>query len=274
MQSTTEELHSSALLLEMLSTKKQVELFIEEERSVEKALSHASREISLAVDLVVRSLKKGGRLVYVGAGTSGRLGVLDASEIPPTFGYPSNRVIGLMAGGKKAVFKSQEGVEDDPSGALSELKKLKLSSSDVVCGIAASGRTPFVRGALTWARQNRIKTLLITCNPQREKIKVDVAIDLPTGSEIIAGSTRLKAGTATKCVLNMLTSIAMIQLGRVQSGRMTYLHASNQKLKNRAIQNVMHLAHVRESQARKALMQCHWVVAEAIQFLNSSSRIL
>ena len=152
-----------------------------------------------------------------------------------------------------------------------ELKKLKLKQEDIVCGIAASGRTPYVIGALTFARAQKAKTILITCNPLRKKnITVDVAIDLPTGPEIIAGSTRLKAGTATKIALNLLTSISMIRLGRVQEGRMIHLQASNQKLKDRAIRNVMELGRATRREAERLLNQNRWNVAKVLELLRST----
>jgi len=264
----TESLHPSSKSLTSRTTAQLVKLFIDEERKVEKALRAQSEQLVHAVELLHQAFSQKGRLIYLGAGTSGRLGVLDASEIPPTFGFPANRVIGLIAGGKKALFKSQEGVEDLPSGAVLELKKLKLKQEDVVCGIAASGRTPYVLGALTFARAQKAKTILITCNPQREKnILVDVAIDLPTGPEIIAGSTRLKAGTATKIALNLLTSISMIRLGRVQGGRMIHLQASNQKLKDRAIRNVMELGRATRRESERLLSQNRWNVAKVLELL-------
>jgi N-acetylmuramic acid 6-phosphate etherase len=265
----TESLHSLSRKLSSQTTAQLVKIFIDEERNVEKALRSQADLLVKAVDLIHQAFRKKGRLIYVGAGTSGRLGVLDASEIPPTFGFPSNRVIGLIAGGKKAVFKSQEGAEDCISGAERELKALKLCKNDVVCGIAASGRTPYVFGALHFAKSQKAKTLLISCNPMRKKnLRVDVGIDFPTGPEIIAGSTRLKAGTATKVALNLLTSIAMIQLGRVQGGRMTHLHASNQKLQDRAIRNVMDLGKRSRKQSERLLIQNQWNIARVMELLQ------
>ncbi len=265
----TESLHAQSEKLSSRSTSQLVKIFIDEERKVEEAIRTQSKQLVQAVDLIHHAFREKGRLIYLGAGTSGRLGVLDASEIPPTFGFPPNRVIGLIAGGKKAVFKSQEGAEDQLTGAESELKRLKLRKNDVVCGIAASGRTPYVLGALFFARAQKAKTILITCNPLRKKrISVDVAIDLPTGPEIIAGSTRLKAGTATKVVLNLLTSISMIQLGRVQGGRMTHLHASNQKLQDRAIRNVMTLGGRTRRESEQLLIQHQWKVDQVMAFLQ------
>lgn len=263
---STEAVHPVAQKLERLSMQSLVDLFIREESQVQKALFSERKKIAQAVELVEKSLKKGGRLLYVGAGTSGRLGVLDASEIPPTFGLPSDRVLGLIAGGKKAVFRSQEGAEDQESGSWKDLKKRRIGSNDVVCGIAASGRTPYVIGALRFAKKQKTKTIFLTCNPRRAtRVAVDVSIDLPTGPEVIAGSTRLKAGTATKLVLNMLTSISMIRLGRVKQGRMTHLQSNNLKLQERAIQNVMALAGVNRKQAQKALVSNHWRISVALK---------
>lgn len=268
---STESLHPLSQSLSSLSTSKLVSLFIDEERKVERALRSQSPALVKAVELIHQAFRQNGRLIYIGAGTSGRLGVLDASEIPPTFGFPANRVIGLIAGGKKAVFKSQEGAEDSLTAAEFDLKKLKISSEDVICGIAASGRTPYVLGGLRYALSKKCKTIFICCNPQRKlNFKVDVSIDLPTGAEIIAGSTRLKAGTATKVALNLLTSISMIHLGRVQGGRMTHLHASNGKLQDRAIRNVVELSGSTRKQARQLLVQNQWNVAQVLEYLKSA----
>jgi N-acetylmuramic acid 6-phosphate etherase len=267
--SSPESIHGLASKLESLSIQDLVGVFFDEERRVEKALRSQSASIARGVKIVHRALESGGRLIYVGAGTSGRLGVLDASEIPPTFGYPPDRVIGLIAGGPEAVFRSQEGAEDSLQKGESDLKKLRIGPRDVVCGIAASGRTPYVLGALGFARAQKAKTIFLTCNPLRKRtVRVDLSIDLPTGPEIIAGSTRLKGGTATKLVLNMLTSIAMIQLGRVKGGRMTHLQASNAKLRDRAIRNVVDLGGVSRLVGEEALVQSGWNVAQALELIQ------
>jgi N-acetylmuramic acid 6-phosphate etherase len=243
-----------------------VDLFIREERHVENALRAQRRAIARAATLVAARLGDGGRLFYVGAGTSGRLGVVDASEMPPTFDAPPGQVQAIIAGGPAAVFRSQEGAEDAPDTGVAELRARGLTKHDVVCGVAASGQTPFVLGALDYARELGAGTILLTCNPKRAlRIAVDVEIDLPTGPEIVTGSTRLKAGTATKLVLNMLSTIAMVRLGRVRDNLMINVQATNDKLRARAVRLVQALAGGTDADAQAALETNGWRVSEAVE---------
>ncbi len=230
-KASTEQRNPRSRGLDRRSIPQLVNLFIREERYVEKALAAQRQPIARAAAMVARQLAKGGRLMYVGAGTSGRLGVVDSSEMPPTFNASPEEVQAIIAGGPPAVFRSQEGAEDARDTGVAELKARRLTKKDVVCGIAASGQTPFVLAALAYARKIGAGTILLTCNPQRTiREPVDIAIDLPTGPEIVTGSTRLKAGTATKLVLNMLSTIAMVRLGRVRDNLMVNVQATNDKL--------------------------------------------
>ncbi|HEV3271991.1 MAG TPA: N-acetylmuramic acid 6-phosphate etherase [Candidatus Methylacidiphilales bacterium] len=250
-----------------------VDLFIREERHVQKALAAQRNEIARAAALVAKRLSAGGRLFYVGAGTSGRLGVVDASEMPPTFNAPPEQVQAIIAGGAAAVFKSQEGAEDARDTGAAELFSRGLTKRDVVCGIAASGQTPFVLGALDYARGVGAGTILLTCNPKRSiRVPVGVEIDLPTGPEIVTGSTRLKAGTATKLVLNMLSTIAMVRLGRVRDNLMINVQATNDKLRARAVRLVRALTRSDDAGAQTALEKSGWRVADAVKALKQRHR--
>ncbi len=204
--------------------------------AVEKELPHIAR----AVDLIVESFRGGGRLLYFGAGTSGRLGVLDAAECPPTFGVPPEMVVGVIAGGEQALMRSQEGAEDDAEQALRDIERHEVRAVDVVCGLAASKRTPYVVAAVSRARQVGAKTVFITTNPRHSfTLDVDVAICPEVGPEVIMGSTRMKSGTAQKMVLNMLTTASMIKLGKVYENMMVDVQLNSQKLVERAKRIIM-----------------------------------
>src|SRR4051812_12588551 len=235
----TEQTNPRSAQLDQLSTADLVGLFVSEEDSVTQALAAAREQLVAAVEMVSRAMLNGGRLFYVGAGTSGRLGVLDASEIPPTFGASPELVQGIIAGGTRALHSAVEGAEDQrEAGALAILER-GVGAQDVVCGITASGRTPFVLGALHRAREVGAKTILLTCNPSgRNHEQAEVEIHLATGPEIITGSTRLKAGTATKVALNIISTGSMIRLGRIHGNLMIDVNASNEKLRDRAIRLV------------------------------------
>ncbi len=205
-----------------------------EDQTVALAIKKIIPKIEKLVTAIVRKMKMGGRLFYIGAGTSGRLGIVDASEIPPTFGTNANKVIGLIAGGDKAIRKAVEHAEDDPKQAWKDLEAYKINKSDVLVGIAASGRTPYVIGGVKNARKKKIITGCITCNRGSELAKqVDYPIEVVVGPEFITGSTRMKAGTAQKLVLNMLSTAVMIQLGRVKGNQMVDMQLTNDKLIHR-----------------------------------------
>ncbi len=264
---STESRHPLSGDLSARSTPELVELFVREENTVATALADCQAALVRATDLVADAMEKGGRLFYVGAGTSGRLGVLDASEIPPTFGVSPERVQGIMAGGFQALHHAVEGAEDQPeAGALAVLSR-GVKPGDVVCGLSASGRTPFVLGALEKARQLGAHTVFLSCNPARplQAPGWDAEIDLPTGPELIAGSTRLKAGSATKAALNLISSIAMIRLGRVRGSAMIDLKVSNAKLRDRAARLVCTELGVSYETAWNLLEQRDWNVRAALE---------
>ncbi len=262
----TEQANPRSANLEKLTTPELVDLFVTEEDAVTRALTACRERLIAAVDLVGEALRGGGRLFYVGAGTSGRLGVLDASEIPPTFGASPEQVQGIIAGGATALHRAVEGAEDQPEYGAHAVTERGVRKGDVVCGIAASGRTPFVLGALTKARTLGARTLLITCNPARRPSPEpwDVEIDLPTGPELVTGSTRLKAGTATKLTLNLLSTCAMIRLGRVRGNSMVDLSISNEKLRDRGARLVSTTLGIPYEEARTALEKADWNVRKCL----------
>jgi N-acetylmuramic acid 6-phosphate etherase len=271
-QISTEENNPRTRQLSSLPTAQAVEVFLREDEAILPALHLCSPQISDAVDLCAASLKSGGRLVYVGAGTSGRLGVLDASECPPTFRSAPGQVVGLIAGGKVALQEAVEGAEDDVRAARVSLKELKLGERDCVVGIAASGRTPYVLGALAYARERGASSVFLTCNPKLVgKPRVaDIEIHLATGPEVLTGSTRLKAGTATKMVLNILSTLAMVRLGKVVGNDMVDLHPSNDKLKMRAMKIYMGLTKETIEEAWAALEKSNWHLRMALQSSGKS----
>lgn len=228
----------------------------DEDRIVPAAVEKVLPDIAAAVDRIVLAFRKGARLVYIGAGTSGRLGVLDASECPPTFGVPEDMVIGLIAGGPEALVRSTEGAEDDPKMGAQALREINLTRDDVVVGIAVSGRTPYVIGGLNYAKQLGAATVALSCNPASTIAGIaDIAISPVVGPEVLTGSTRLKSGTAQKLVLNMLTTASMIRIGKSFQNLMVDLNPSNKKLVARAIRMVMQTTGCTAQQARQALHQ-------------------
>lgn len=242
---TTEQRNPRSTEIDRLPAQDVLKLINSEDKLVPLAVEREIEFIARAVDLIVDAFKQGGRLIYVGAGTSGRLGVLDASECPPTYGTDPNVVVGLMAGGRPAVFRSQEGAEDNEAQAVKDIDRLKVNEADVVCGIAASRRTPYVVAAVRRARELGSATIYITTNPRREfDLEVDVAICPEVGPEVVTGSTRMKSGTAQKLVLNMLTTTAMIKIGKVYENMMVDLQLTNKKLVERARRIVMIAANV------------------------------
>ena len=262
----TEQSNPRSANLDKLSTRELVELFVEEETSVQDALRKETDSLARAIEMVSKSLREGGRLFYVGAGTSGRLGVLDASEIPPTFGASPNQVQGIIAGGLTALSRSVEGAEDEwGSGALA-IEERGVTGADVVCGITASGRAPFVLGALAEAKKRGARTILLTCNSERTRGgDYDLEIDLATGPELLTGSTRLKAGTATKIALNVISTGAMVALGKVRGNLMIDVAISNTKLRDRAIRLVATLASCELTEAAQRLELHHWNVRAALE---------
>jgi N-acetylmuramic acid 6-phosphate etherase len=255
----TEQRNPRSLELEKLNVRDLVELFIAEETSVQDGLRKASADLARAIEIVTASLRKGGRLFYVGAGSSGRLGVLDASEIPPTFGATSELVQGIIAGGLTALFRSVEGAEDEEGGGAIAMDERGVKALDTVIGITASGRTPFVRGALGRARALGARTILLSCNPEMPaKIEADLAIEIGVGPEILTGSTRLKAGTATKIALNIISTGTMVALGKVRGNLMIDLHTSSAKLRDRAVRVLAELTGCDYGSARRQLEASDW----------------
>lgn len=243
----------------------------EEDKEVPLAVGRQLEAIERAVRLVIRSFQQGGRLMYVGAGTSGRLGVLDAVECPPTFGTDPGMVRGLIAGGLEALTVAVEGAEDNGELAAADLRRVGLTAQDTVIGLSASGRTPYVIAALQYARQSGANTVSIACNPQAEASQyADVAIEVVTGPEVLTGSTRLKAGTAQKLVLNMISTCAMIGIGKVYQNLMVDVRPTNRKLMERAKRIIMEAADVTYEEAEFYYAQAHGSVKAAVVMILTS----
>lgn len=273
----TEKRNPRSMNLHKLNVKELVHLFIEEEKYVQRALKESYLSIVKACELVSKALQKNGRLFYVGAGTSGRLGVLDASEMPPTFGLSPDIIQAIIAGGTEALFRAQEGAEDKALAGAQSIRERGITKKDIVWGITTSGRTPFVMGALEEARKIGASTVLLTCNPawKHPSLKPTVAIHLNVGPELITGSTRLKGGTVTKLVLNMASSIAMIRGGRVYENLMIHVAATNEKLRARACGLVQTLTSCDTSTALQALETHQWEIVptvEALKFSRTKSK--
>lgn len=262
---TTEQTNSASVAIDTLSSLEIVQLMNAEDRKIADAVAAVAENIAIAVDKIAEQMRLGGRLFYIGAGTSGRLGVLDASECPPTFNTDPSQVVGIIAGGDRALRTPIEGAEDDLNGAERDLATHQFSSKDVLVGIASSGRTPYVIGGLRYAQQLGAFAIGFTCNPTSDlETCSDLVIAPVVGPEVISGSTRLKSGTATKMVLNMLTTGAMVQLGKTYGNWMVDLRASNIKLKARSIRIVSALAELSEPEAIAALERCNGEVKVAI----------
>ena len=262
----TERRNPRSSTIDTASALEIVDLIGAEDAGVPGAVARARTEIARAIDLLEAAFRAGGRLVYVGAGTSGRLGVLDAAECPPTFGTPPDMIVGLIAGGAEALVRSVEGAEDDVDAALREVNALELGRNDVVVGIAASGTTPYVGTALLRAQELGARTVLVSCSepPARLLESCDVCITVRVGPEVVTGSTRMKAGTATKLVLNTLTTGAMIRLGKTYGNLMVDLRAWNEKLVDRSQRIVMEAAGVDRSAAQGAIDAADGSVKTAI----------
>ncbi|MBX3426116.1 MAG: N-acetylmuramic acid 6-phosphate etherase [Pirellulales bacterium] len=251
---TTEARNPASEDLDRLDSLGLVRLINSEDAKIAAAVAAEEVAIAKAIDLVAHRLASGGRLIYVGAGTSGRLGVLDAAECPPTFNTDPAQIIGLIAGGEQAMFRAVEGAEDSPELAAEDLRTLGLCSNDVLVGIATSGRTPYVIGAMDYARSQGASTIGLTCN--RDALlnsRSDVAITPVVGPEVLSGSTRMKAGTATKMVLNMITTGAMVQLGKTFGNLMVDMRASNSKLMDRTKRIVCHTTRISPDEAETLL---------------------
>ena len=261
----TEQPNVTSAAIDTLSTIEIVQLMNAEDHKVAAAVEKESDTIAKAVDAIAARIANGGRLVYLGAGTSGRLGVLDASECPPTFNTSPEMVIGIIAGGVKALTSAIEGAEDDSGSAIVDLQAHKLSRQDVLVGIATSGRTPYVIGGLRYAQSIGAHAIGLTCNPDSELNHCsDIVIAPVVGPEVISGSTRLKAGTATKMVLNILTTATMVLLGKTYGNWMVDLRATNIKLKARSVRIVAAIAVISEQHAAEQLARCNGEVKTAI----------
>lgn len=266
----TEQRNPNSMHVDSLSALEIVQLMNEEDKQVPLAIEKCLPQIAQAVERIVAAFQQGGRLVYIGAGTSGRLGVLDASECPPTFGVSPEMVKGIIAGGERALHHPIEGAEDSKAQAVVDLQTIQLSSKDVLVGIAASGRTPYVIGALEYAKSLGSVTVSIASNPNSAMANiVDIAIDTVVGPEVLTGSSRLKSGTAQKLVLNMLTTASMILMGKCYQNLMVDVQASNEKLKARAIHIVMQATDCDKALAEETLKQADQNAKLAIMMILS-----
>jgi len=261
----TEQINPSTLAIDKLSPADIVEGMINEDRKMLAAVQREKDRIAVGVEIITQALRKRGRIIFVGAGTSGRLGVLESAEMPPTFGTNPDLVLAIMAGGQDAVYKAREGVEDNYEEGTRAVNRLRPAKRDVVIGVSASGMTQFVRGALTRARRAGSKIIFVTCDPRTElQTFVDLTIALAVGPEVIAGSTRLKAGTATKMVLNMLTTAAMIRIGKTYGNLMVDVQMGSEKLKDRARRIISIVTGLEYDDADTLLKRAHWNVKAAI----------
>jgi N-acetylmuramic acid 6-phosphate etherase len=270
----TEQRNPATMAIDEASTARILRMIHEEDRRVPLAVERELPYIERAVEMIVKALSAGGRLLYVGAGTSGRLGVLDAVECPPTFGTDPGMISGIIAGGEAAMFRAQEGAEDDTGRAEQDIDAQQVSPRDVVCGIAASRRTPYVVAAVARAKVRGARTVYVTTNPRAEfHLDVDVAICPDVGPEAIMGSTRMKSGTAQKLVLNMLTTAAMIRLGKVYENMMVDLQLTNRKLLERARRILMLATGSGYDEARNALESAGGHVKTALVMLRTGSGV-
>jgi N-acetylmuramic acid 6-phosphate etherase len=253
-QLLTEQRNPDTLGIDCKTTLEIVDIINAEDASVFTAVHRERESIAKAADMIVAAFKEGGRLIYVGAGTSGRLGILDAAECPPTYGTDPKMIIGIIAGGKNAVFQSAEGAEDFPENGAKDIQQAEVNHRDVVMGITSGGTTPYVMGALFEAKKRNAKTIFLCCNRETMPIfDVDIIIRPIVGPEAITGSTRMKAGTATKLILNMLTTTTMIKIGKVYENLMVDLRATNVKLTDRAERIIMTVTGVSQDNAKELL---------------------
>ncbi|SCZ01924.1 N-acetylmuramic acid 6-phosphate etherase [Alkaliphilus peptidifermentans] len=270
---TTEKVNKIYSDIDEKSAFEIIKMMNEEDKKVALAIEKEMPRIANAVEKIVEAFKNGGRLVYIGAGTSGRLGILDAAECPPTFGTPSEMVVGIIAGGEKALYEAVEGAEDSEAEGQKDLEGIGLSKRDIVVGIAASGRTPYVLGGLSYAKEIGVYTISLCCNEQAIVSEIaDIAITPVVGPEIIAGSTRLKSASAQKMVLNMLTTASMIGIGKVYKNLMVDVQTTNEKLLDRAKRIVMMATATTEEIAEKALKESNHQPKVAIVMIQSGCR--
>jgi len=261
----TEAINPVSLTIDKTPVRDIIDMVVNEDRKVIAAVQKEKERIAHGVEIIAQALRKNGRIIFVGAGTSGRLGVVEASEMPPTFGTSPRVVQAVMAGGQEAVFKAKEGVEDNYEEGARSIARLRLTQRDVVVGVSASGMTPFVRGGLTRARKAGAKIIFVTCWPGSElQTFVDLQIAPAVGPELIAGSTRLKAGTATKMVLNMLTTISMIKWGKTYGNLMVDVKTGSEKLKDRAKRILNVVTGLEPAEAEALLKRARWNVKAAI----------
>src|SRR5437764_9729753 len=266
----TEAINPSTLAIDKLSPADIVEGMLGEDRKMLAAVQKEKERIACGVEIITQALRRGGRIVFVGAGTSGRLGIVESAEMPPTFGTTPDLVQAIMAGGKNAVVRAKEGVEDNYEEGARSVNRLRPTKKDVVIGVSASGMTPFVRGALTRARRASSKIIFVTCDPRTElQTFVDVTIAPAVGPEVIAGSTRLKAATATKMVLNMLTTGAMVRTGKTYGNLMVDVQTGSEKLRDRARRIIIIVTGLDYEEADKLLKRAQWNVKAAIVMQKS-----
>ncbi len=267
---TTEKRNPKSMEIDSKCTIDIIRIINDEDKKVAFAVEQELPYIAQAIDIVVQAFKEGGRLFYAGAGTSGRIGIQDAAECPPTYGSNPRLIQGMIAGGKPAVFKAQEGAEDFEENGENDIVAHGITSKDVVCGIAASRRTPYVVGAVKKAKALGAKTLFVTTNPRSEfNLDVDVAICLEVGPEVVMGSTRMKSGTAQKLVLNMITTAVMIKLGKVYENMMVDLQMTNKKLEERSKRIVMTITGVDYSEAERVLGEAGGHVKTAVVMIRA-----
>lgn len=266
----TESRNAASTNIDQLSTIDMLQVINNEDKQVPLVVEKVLPQVAQLVDKVAQAFLNGGRLIYVGAGTSGRLGILDASECPPTYGTPHEQVVGLIAGGHQAIFRAVENAEDKPELGEQDLLNIQFNDKDVLVGIAASGRTPYVLGALAYARKVGAVTASISCNPNSPVANAaDIAITPIVGPEVVTGSSRMKAGTAQKLVLNMITTGAMIRIGKVFGNLMVDVEATNAKLVERQVKIVMEATECDRQTAELALQQCQRHCKTAILMILS-----
>lgn len=255
-QMVTEQRNAASMDIDRLNALEIVKIINREDQRVPLAVERCLPQIAQAVEKIVAAFQRGGRLIYIGAGTSGRLGVLDASECPPTYGVSPDMVVGIIAGGERALRQPIEGAEDNPQQGQTDLEKIRFSAQDVLVGIAASGRTPYVIGALNYAKSLNAVTIAVASNPDSAMAKIaDIAIETVVGQEVLTGSSRMKSGTAQKLVLNMLTTASMILMGKCYQNLMVDVQASNEKLRARALRIVMQATECSEETAQQTLQR-------------------